>query len=692
MSASTTGETETLIDLENNESRITPHDKPTVIGLYGVPGCGKTYLMNQLKKGLGEDRFSFHEGSSVISDLVPGGLDAFRALDTEQKDDWRKRAIDSIKDEATTSGKVAIVTGHFMFWSEKKEQTRVCTSNDLATYTHILYLDVNPDIVLQRRRDDKERNRDAEPLEHLQMWQDVEKAELRELCLNSGILFMPLASYLVNAVFVKNFILDFERHGEIYNSHQAKDELDKILINGNDSIESMLVLDADRTLTDEDTGKLFWEKGDPSAQALTLDGSALTNIFKSSMQHSYLAFRQMTLLYEESSNDVFNLRCRDVASKTKLYPEFISLLRVVKEQHHVGAVILTCGLRRIWEEILEREGLSEHVKVIGGGRISDGFVVTPTVKGELVARLQERHKIYVSAFGDSPLDLPMLKKANQAIVVVGNESKRSKTMDATLAKAIDHEGFHARQAILPSSAPPRLDDRRLPEVKLTQREFIADVLARGIPERGIVTMDATDRMAAKLLMTPMRDASMSGPALREAHRRTGMYLATELVSSLIGVERYPVKHVQGSDTDGFRLLHEKETLIISLMRGGDPMALGVSDAFPLAMYLHAKSPEDIKTEHLEGHVSLLLVDSVVNSGKSIADFVRHIRNLHATIRIVVVAGVVQANSISGGPLSQALTGSYDTLNIVALRLSKNKYSGKGGTDTGNRLFNTKHLP
>ena len=36
--------------------------KPVVIGVYGVPGCGKTTLLAQLKEKLGEDSFAFYEG------------------------------------------------------------------------------------------------------------------------------------------------------------------------------------------------------------------------------------------------------------------------------------------------------------------------------------------------------------------------------------------------------------------------------------------------------------------------------------------------------------------------------------------------------------------------------------------------------------------------------------------------------
>ena len=107
----------------------------------------------------------------------------------------------------------------------------------------------------------------------------------------------------------------------------------------------------------------------------------------------------------------------------------VALLKFVMRESHVGAVIISCGLRRVWEKVLEREGLSKAVKVIGGGRIADGFVVTAGLKAALVARLQHHHQMYVWAFGDSVLDLEMLSAADQAIVIVGDEKTRSRTMD-----------------------------------------------------------------------------------------------------------------------------------------------------------------------------------------------------------------------------------------------------------------------
>jgi uracil phosphoribosyltransferase len=167
--------------------------------------------------------------------------------------------------------------------------------------------------------------------------------------------------------------------------------------------------------------------------------------------------------------------------------------------------------------------------------------------------------------------------------------------------------------------------------------------------------------------------------------------ATEFLADVIGIEEYPIAHVQGHHTSGYRLFHKQQTSIVALMRGGEAMALGVNEAFPLAMFVHASHPDHIMLHHLQVQLTVVLVDSVVNGGKTVVQFVQHVRNLHATIRIVVITGVAQAQSVSGGSLTQALA-CHAKLSLVALRLSDNKFTGRGTTDTGNHLFNTTHLP
>ncbi|OJD26205.1 hypothetical protein ACJ73_02423 [Blastomyces percursus] len=548
-----------------------------------------------------------------------------------------------------------------MFWSEAdKAGQPVCTQNDLDTFTHILFLDISAEIIAKRRVDDKERRRPSTSASHLHRWQETEKTQLRRLCRNHGILFstrvpgFDIAEQSLNAA--SRFPSTYGETKRVF----GRKKLDEALIANQNQLETVMVIDADRTF--------------------------------SALGYSYTAFRQAALWYEEIVGDQeFDDLCEVVASVVAMYPEFVSLLRMVAGKEHVRAVVVTCGLRRVWEKVLEREGLSKMVEVIGGGRISDGFVITGAVKGALVTRLQRVHRKYVWAFGDSPLDLDMLIKADRAIIVVGKENPRSKSMDAALMAAIDKDSLRGCQVVLSCNAPPRLNTNKLPLIQLTEQGFIDSVLCRRSPHAIPQFIHATDRGAAKLLMTPMRDATNFGPVLREAHRGVGRYLGTEFLTDLIGVEEYPIPHVQGNNTSGYRLVGEQQTLIVALMRGGEPMAVGVNEVFPLAMFLHANCADDITINHLRGRCTVVLVDSVVNSGGTVMQFVEHIRKLHATIRIVVVAGVVQAEFISRGSPATALA-CYPNLNIVALRLSNNKFTGRGSTDTGNRLFNTIHIP
>ncbi|RAO68127.1 uncharacterized protein BHQ10_004139 [Talaromyces amestolkiae] len=668
--------------------------RPIIIGLYGISGCGKTFLLNQLRTKFRDDEtpITVYDGSQVIDTVVPGGMKTFLAAEDPEQQQWRRCAIESIKEKARLSGGMAVVAGHFLLWDPRTQTgNAVYTENDLDIYTHILYLNVSTDVIYQRRRDDREKARPPWSREDLERWQEAEKAELRRVCPRRDILYMQLGDKVM-ADRVHEIIMDLVRHNEHYSVSQAVLRLDTIMKAKHEECETVIVLDADRTLTARDTGLMFWEEANRCRTDKMTGGSPLKKLFGGPMGYSYSAFLQAALMYEEAVDDnVFEILCQAVAKKTVLYPEMRCLLHFIAYYSNVQLMIVTCGVGRIWDHILQKEGLSKHITVIGGGRLHGGLIVTPGLKEALVSHLQVSYGVFVWAFGDSPLDLPMLKKADRAVVIVGDAETRSQTMEDALAGAIENEGLRAHQAVLTPGAAQLLSFEKLPEARLTQREFVAQILARGSYLPQLTVIDATKKAATKLLMTNMRDSRYTGTLLRSVHRNVGTYLATEYLTDLIGLEIYAIRHVQGHDTDGYKLSHEHRTLIVALMRAGEPMASGVNDVFPAASFLHAWQPADIRRQHLEGLVTVILVDSVINSGETVARFLQHIRNLHATIRVVVVAGVLQEKAVSPaaslGQLSRE-----SPIEVVALRISKNQFTGRGSTDTGNRLFNTTHLP
>lgn len=189
------------------------HREAVVVGLYGVPGSGKTFLLSQLKQVLGQEHFAFYEGSKMIATVVPGGLDAFQELDEQQKVHWRRLAIDTIRKKCTDSGHVAVVTGHFMFWPEDEEAGRpVYTQSDLDTFTHILYLDVPAEIVAQRCLEDTERSHRSTSITHLRKWQQAEKTHLRHLCRHHYILFSLVSPNPTSPDQVLTLLRDFRHH------------------------------------------------------------------------------------------------------------------------------------------------------------------------------------------------------------------------------------------------------------------------------------------------------------------------------------------------------------------------------------------------------------------------------------------------------------------------------------------------
>lgn len=269
------------------------------------------------------------------------------------------------------------------------------------------------------------------------------------------------------------------------------------------------------------------------------------------------------LLFEEAVAEVeWDTICSKIAENINIHDEFVEILQKAAKKDDLGVVVVTCGIGDVWENVLERHGLRDSVTVIGGGRLTNGMIVTPDVKKRVVQYLQSEKNAFVWAFGDSQLDLPMLEQADQAVVAVCSEEARSRSMDEKLTESITDKGLFARQMLLPSYVKPRLSSKLLSVV------HPADV-AFEIPLSGTLQlMHATNQPVSKMLTAPTRNRDFAGMALQQAHRRVGHHLATELLPQATGLERYHMISVQNEPTKGHRIRNESKTVIVSLMRGG----------------------------------------------------------------------------------------------------------------------------
>ncbi|KAJ6784543.1 hypothetical protein PWT90_06761 [Aphanocladium album] len=675
--------------------------KPMVIGLYGLPGSGKSTLLNQVKLALDHRKFDFYEGSEVISANVIGGLTAFAKLDEQEKRFVRERAITSVAEACLARSRAAFVAGHCMFWAEDEVEGKVvATASDFRVFTQIIYLEVPAPVILEHRLGDTHRQRKSTSAAHLERWQRVEIDHLRGLCRDHGILFSTVPQHSDPLQYILKLVRCFEQTNASCASNLAIAKV-KAALPGKELAETVLVVDADKTLAGEDAGSMYWHAVHGSKQLLSYV-CPLETLFSGPLGYSESAFRQATLLYEESANEGnFEILCEKIATSITIHPEFRTLLQLVCSHGHIRVIVLTCGIRRVWQLVIDQAGLTENIEVVGGGRIVDEIVITPEIKAQVVTTLQKEAGLYVWAFGDSPLDLPMLEVADRSIIVSGDIRTRSRSMENALRDAIEKRGLCAQQVLLPPHAVPRLDTEKLPLLAFSDRHFLEAILCRRSAHVFATVLEsartksnlvhATDMNAAKLLMSPTRDASIAGVALRKAHKEVGKFLAVNFLTERIGIEEFDVPHVQGHQTTGFRLANESRTTIIALMRGGEPMAFGVNEVFPRAMFLHASCSEDIKDHHLTNQKNVILVDSVVNSGKSMMEFLRHVFRLKKDLaNIVVLAGVVQEEAVASGHALREMMEQHQ-ITIVALRVSSNKFTGSKNSDTGNRLFNTTHL-
>ncbi|KAJ5111915.1 hypothetical protein NUU61_001545 [Penicillium alfredii] len=161
----------------------------------------------------------------------------------------------------------------------------ICTPADLKAYTHILYLNIPPEIIGEYRMNDQRKTRPVVSIAHLETWQHTEKTQLRRLCRSHDIIFSTISPSQDVLGDIIHLLLDFHRHTEGRNTKLAEQQMDKIITAGSEAPETVLVFDAYKTLASQDSGELFWKQVPPPSVGKG-ESSPLKKLFSSPLQYS----------------------------------------------------------------------------------------------------------------------------------------------------------------------------------------------------------------------------------------------------------------------------------------------------------------------------------------------------------------------------------------------------------------------
>ena len=196
----------------------------------------------------------------------------------------------------------------------------------------------------------------------------------------------------------------------------------------------------------------------------------------------------------------------------------------------------------------------------------------------------------------------------------------------------------------------------------------------------------TNKNAIQLLATQSRRTDITPYELTAVHLEMGKYLAYQIAEE-ISLEDCEISHPQGKAT-GKQIKNENDILIMSFMRAGVYLGDGIRSLFQKSPYYHiypkrgtGLSEEEWKKLALPPlqEKTIILADSVINTGKSMKPIINWLQKKHPK-KIIVACSVMPTDT------AIMMESAYPDVSIYTIRVSTNSYVGKGKTDTGNRLF------
>ncbi|RSL78191.1 hypothetical protein CEP52_017653 [Fusarium oligoseptatum] len=175
----------------------------------------------------------------------------------------------------------------------------VYTSNDLAMFTHVIYLNIPINVISQRRLDDGLKVRTAMSQEHLGRRKEEEESTMRDRGHKHHNLFSAVSNPEALLPRVVDLTLQLQQPITAVWLAYGLNLMEFLLLLAETNLETVLVMDGDKTPAAEDTSALFWEIIAQTRPSLAAK-SPLQELFGSPLGYSDTAFHQATLLYEEA--------------------------------------------------------------------------------------------------------------------------------------------------------------------------------------------------------------------------------------------------------------------------------------------------------------------------------------------------------------------------------------------------------
>lgn len=406
--------------------------------------------------------------------------------------------------------------------------------------------------------------------------------------------------------------------GVISGEYDSKIKAAKMLEHINlDDYSSIILTDCDKTLSYEDTT-------DTWLKLTNKEGSRLKEIYK---YDRYTNYQALEAKYYLSDGDIVNgYKCDPTLIKNNITLNK-ELIADLKTKFNTKVLAITAGNSTLWQELLKGEGL--NAEVLDADLIMSKFVKYFVLKG-----LQEKGK-YVIAIGDSMLDSLMLRFANKSYII-SNKGKRENIQKLLVENPRIHQ--------------------------LGYSSVLYDDVYTDNSIDSIRTLAPLSNEAIENIRICKSDSGIEGLKLRKAHYDLG-----NEVAKLIKAD-YP----------------SSEFVVIIMMRSGLCFGQGIVDYFDCSEVFYDDSSIEKFEKEFYGNPNykdkqIILVDGVINSGKSMKEIISKMNGYKTIIATNVISSKFSVDYIH--PIYATRISGRSFVGAKQHTISNGK-----GPDTSDRLF------